>query len=37
MGAMAAWLACIIATLNEQLSCQLVTLNRKTSSAADRF
>jgi len=39
MDAMAAWLLCLIATLNEQLSCHLVsvTLNRKESSAADRL
>lgn len=39
MGAMAAWLLCLIATLNEQLSCHLVsvTLNRRASSAADRL
>lgn len=39
MDVMAACLSCLIATLNEQLSCHLVsvTLNRKASSVADRL
>lgn len=39
MDVMAPCLSCLIATLNEQLSCHLVsvTLNRKASSVADRL